>query len=271
MELDVNRLLSDAAHELATEPSVVTTLEHIVALCTEAIDTCTGASITVLENGELRTLAASDDSLAGVDRLQQTLAEGPCYAALTSREPSISSDLDTDERWSRWGPEVVSGTGIRSLICYSLFAHDDAAGTLTLYAARPDAFGQEDVLEGQVLAAHASVALATQYQERQLQGILERRTVIGQATGILIERFGLSSDQAFAVMRRVSQHHNIKLHALAQHLVETGELLDSAPTDDTSAADRVPGSVPAEGVTEDPRVIVIPPEGVDQPEVEDPA
>jgi AmiR/NasT family two-component response regulator len=88
-----------------------------------------------------------------------------------------------------------------------------------------------------VLAAHTSVVLAANLKEEQLHRALESRTVIGQATGRLIERFGLDADQAFAVMRRVSQDHNIKIYALAQHLVETGVLLDpwTAPKDDDEA------------------------------------
>ena len=67
------------------------------------------------------------------------------------------------------------------------------------------------------------VATARQAAEEEV-GFAE--SLCNEATGILIERFGLSADQAFAVMRRVSQNHNVKLHTLAEHLVETGELLD---------------------------------------------
>jgi hypothetical protein len=38
-------------------------------------------------------------------------------------------------------------------------------------------------------------------------------------------------------MRRVSQHHNIKVHALAEHLVRTGELLDGEPSRAVDGAD----------------------------------
>jgi transcriptional regulator with GAF, ATPase, and Fis domain len=245
MTFDFNRLLADAARELAGEPSVVTTLEHVVSLCAEAVGSCELASISVLEDGELHSLATSDESLLVVDQLQRAFGEGPCYEALRSHEASVSGDLGADPRWPSWGERAVAEAGVRSLLSYCLFSRDGSAGTLTLYGTRSDAFDHEDLLEGQVLAAHAAVALATHYKERQLQGALERRTVIGQATGILIERFGLSPDQAFAVMRRVSQHHNVKLHVIAQHLVETGVLLDTfrhgeESEDDDASAGAVP-------------------------------
>ena len=51
---------------------------------------------------------------------------------------------------------------------------------------------------------------------------LERRTVIGQATGILIERYTLSPEGAFAALARVSSERNRKLYDIAVELVAEG-------------------------------------------------
>jgi AmiR/NasT family two-component response regulator len=56
-----------------------------------------------------------------------------------------------------------------------------------------------------------------------LQDALVTREVIGQAQGILMERERITPDQAFAVLRRASQHLNVKLRVVAQALVDTGE------------------------------------------------
>jgi GAF domain-containing protein len=226
MDYDFNRLLADAARELAQEPSVVTTLEHLVQLCTDEVPGCDHACISVAEAGEIRTLAATDEALASLDRLQATLGEGPCLDTLQSPEAVVSNDLGHDQRWPSWSPRVVEEAGLRSLMSFCVFSSGESAGALILYSRKDDGFDHEDLLEAQVLAAQAAVALATTLKERQLHQALQTRTVIGQATGILIERFGLAPDGAFAVMRRVSQNHNIKLHVLAEHLVETGILLD---------------------------------------------
>ncbi len=53
---------------------------------------------------------------------------------------------------------------------------------------------------------------------------LERRTVIGEATGILMERYRLGPDAAMDVLRRLSQDGNRKLHDLAVELVQTSSL-----------------------------------------------
>jgi GAF domain-containing protein len=240
MDTDFNRLLASAARDVAAEPAITTTLERAVGLCAEAIEGCDMAGVTIMSarssRGEVRTMAATDDVIRSLDELQLELAEGPCCRELRHEELVTVNDLEHDGRWPAWGPRAATTAGVCSLLSYRLFAAGDAVGALTLYARVPSAFDHEDVLEGQTLAAHASVALAATVKEAQLHRALESRTVIGQATGILIERFGLDADKAFAVMRRVSQNHNIKLHVLAEHLVRTGVLLDPEPLSDGTKA-----------------------------------
>ena len=57
-----------------------------------------------------------------------------------------------------------------------------------------------------------------------LRKAVDTRTVIGQAQGILMERYSISPQQAFAVLLRYSQDYNVKLYDLARRLVETDDL-----------------------------------------------
>jgi AmiR/NasT family two-component response regulator len=66
-----------------------------------------------------------------------------------------------------------------------------------------------------------SVALAAAQEIETLHSAVEARTVIGQAEGILMERFDLLPHQAFAVLRRVSQETNTRLNAVAVELVKS--------------------------------------------------
>jgi len=65
---------------------------------------------------------------------------------------------------------------------------------------------------------------AAQGQVRHLLVALEHRTVIGQATGIVMERFGLTADEAFQALARLSQEQNVKLFELASRLTQTRHL-----------------------------------------------
>ena len=67
--------------------------------------------------------------------------------------------------------------------------------------------------------------------QQDLWRTIDSRNLIGQAQGILMQRYDLTAAKAFAVLRRYSQHHNIKLVVLAEQLTSTGHLpgLDDAP------------------------------------------
>ena len=225
---EFDRQLASAARALAEEPSTLSTLERAVQVATELIAGCDVAGISVVRDGQIDTPAASHESLRRMDDLQFEIEEGPCRDALKEHEVVMVSDLATDQRWPRWAPRMVEEVGVRSSLSLRLFLEGDDLGALNLYGYEPDAFDQEDLLDGLVLAAHAAVALANTLEQDQLKRALDTRRVIGEATGMLRERFDLSTDQAFSVLKRVSSELNIKLFRVARYLVETGEL----PQDD---------------------------------------
>jgi GAF domain-containing protein len=132
-----------------------------------------------------------------------------------------SDDLSTDERWPRWGPEVAGRLGPFSIVSYRLFSTGDNLGALNLYGRSRAAFSSDDIHDGVALAAHIGVALAAAQEVENLEKALGGRTVIGQATGILMERFELTADRAFSVLIRLSKHKNVKLRQLAEQIVET--------------------------------------------------
>ena len=60
--------------------------------------------------------------------------------------------------------------------------------------------------------------------EQGLQEALSSRTLIGQAEGILMERFGIDGERAFEVLRRYSQDFNVKLRDVAAQTVSSRRL-----------------------------------------------
>jgi hypothetical protein len=90
----------------------------------------------------------------------------------------------------------------------------------------PGAFDDEGQEIGQMLAGHAAVALAGAEHEEHLRAGMNSRDVIGQAKGILMERYRLTAHQAFGVLARVSQEKNRKLVDIARELADTGAMPD---------------------------------------------
>lgn len=222
---DFRNELADAAREMQDDDSPKEAMERAVKIATQIIPGCQAAGICVVHRGErIDTHAASDDLVREIDALQHELSEGPCLDALREDHTVVSDDLATDSRWPQWGPRVVQQLGLASSVSYRLYSTDKDLGALNLYGAEVSAFTAEDVADGLALAAHVGVALAAAQQVEHLEYALRGRTVTGQATGILMERFDLSPDRAFSVLSRLSQQKNVKLREIAEQIVTTRTL-----------------------------------------------
>jgi response regulator NasT len=98
-----------------------------------------------------------------------------------------------------------------------------AAGAVALHRASGPLDAADRTVAEEV-ALHARVALAAWDATEELERGLAARTLIGQAQGILMERFSLDADRAFQVLRRYSQDGNVKLAEVARRVVQTGAL-----------------------------------------------
>jgi len=132
-------------------------------------------------------------------------------------------DLRTEQRWPRFAAEVVD-LGVGSMLSFQLFVTGGNLGALNLYSGRPHSFDEEAEAIGVVFASHAAVALAGAQQEERMRTAMTSREVIGQAQGILMERFRLTGPQAFQVLARASSHTNRKVADIAEELTATGDL-----------------------------------------------
>lgn len=217
----LTRQLADAARSMEGWSSTQQTLDSVVSLATEIVRGCDLVGISVVHRDRIDTPAGSDESLNRIDELQYVLREGPCFDALRHHATVHSGHLATDARWPRWGPLVAREAGVVSVVSYRLYTTDETLGAMNLYSLEPDAFDSDDIYNGQALAAHVAVALATAQNVENLEMAITTRTVIGRAEGILMERFDITPAQAFAVLRRVSQDRNVKLNRVAEELVVT--------------------------------------------------
>lgn len=224
-------VLAEAARDVAANPGVQDALQSVVDLAMASCE-CAGASVTLVRTtGGAETTATSSELIERADNLQYEFDEGPCLRAAEQGGAYLIVDTATDPRWPVWGPAVAT-MGLRSVLSIHLFTDARVLGALNLYYTGIDEFADDEVETAKVVAAHASVALARLRSERDLWRAIDSRHLIGQAQGILMERYRLTPEKAFAVLRRHSQQHNIKLHELAATLVRTGRLPDGPKNPD---------------------------------------
>jgi hypothetical protein len=182
------------------------------------------------DDGGLDTIVATAPLARHLDELQYELGEGPILEAFETTGLGIAEagDLATDGRFPRWGPAAAEA-GIHDVLTLGLYPKQDPPrmGTLNVYASQAHGLDDTDRDIAVILAAHASTALAgtlattaADLEKAQLVQAISSRDVIGQAKGILMERRGISADEAFGVLRAASQSLNVKLAQVAQTLVD---------------------------------------------------
>lgn len=212
------------ALDLHKQPDTEATVQAVAeyALATVGADR---AGVMLLHGRQRVEIAATTDpSVDRADELQLELDEGPCLSAIAAGEVFVIPDTRSEQRWPRWCQEV-SQLGILSVLSIRLATDSSKVGSLNLYADTTDRFNDDsDVAVAQILARHASIALDNARQFDSLLQAVDGRTAIGQAQGILMERYSLDEAQAFAVLRRYSQQSNTKLGEVARKLVATREL-----------------------------------------------
>lgn len=223
--MDRSRVVTMAQElsERLTPGDLDQTLRRITDAAVEVLPEVDYASITVKHrDGTLETIAPTDDILKGIDAAQYNLREGPCYDAAVEASHRVCPDLTNDERFPRYAPLAVAA-GIRAQAGIRLFDTPQAAqGALNLYSQQVGAFAGDQTL-AELFRHHAATAIRYAGEVADLREAMLTRQVIGQAVGIIMERYELPDARAFAFLTRLSNDRNVKLRLIAQELVAASE------------------------------------------------
>ncbi|WP_332872713.1 GAF and ANTAR domain-containing protein [Kribbella monticola] len=211
------------ATELHDSDGVTETVDAVVEFALRALNCSHAGVMFAVRDGRPQVAAVSDPVIETVYEFQIEAGEGPMIDALSNGVVVHIPDAKVDPRWPRWS-ELLGDLGIHSVLHLPLVVSDRTGGVLSVYNTMPDAFSTDDEAVAHILARHAAVAVASAREEANLAQAVDARKLIGQAMGILMERFDLDADRAFEVLRRYSQHGNIKLREVAQQLVDTRKL-----------------------------------------------
>jgi GAF domain-containing protein len=221
---DLGEVMGRIARSIQQEHGdVEKTLQAITFSALHAIPGADAVSVSLVRGGRVEPRAATGDLPREIDDLQSRLDEGPCLDALRNERTVRIEDTSTEDRWPRFAAEAAAH-GVGSSISFQLFVEGDTLGALNVYSRRPHAFDEDAETIGLVFASHASIALSAAKNEENLHRAIDKRELIGQATGILMERHRLTAPQAFQVLVQASSHTNRKLFDLADELATTGTM-----------------------------------------------
>ncbi|MGX9789789.1 GAF and ANTAR domain-containing protein [Mycobacterium sp. MMS18-G62] len=230
-EIDLYAGLRGVAGLVAGARGVVDLLGDVAEFAVHAIPGVDGAGVALVQPHDgaprVRTGAATAVFVHNIDNVQyEELNEGPCITCMETRRPCLSGSLGSDKRWPHFGGRVAR-MGVHSALSLPLIVGGEVIGAINAYARSRDAFGEHAVQLGSQFAGPAAVSVynaqllaGAQERTKALQRALESRAVIDQAVGIIRSRSGVSAEVAFDRLTRLSQTENIKLHLVAERMVE---------------------------------------------------
>lgn len=179
------------------------------------------AGITLASrDGTVHSPSATGRYPALLDEIQQRHEQGPCLSAAWEQHLIRIDDMNSEKRWPYYCKHALLETPIRSVISFQLFADHNHMGALNFYADKPRAYDKEAAEMGYILASHTAVAWSMLRRDEQFRSALASRDIIGQAKGMIMERFKIDAVQAFELLKRLSQSSNTPLAAVAHQLVE---------------------------------------------------
>lgn len=180
------------------------------------------AGITQAVSGhcrEIASTAATSPVPTKLDELQQKYQQGPCWDAIWDHHTVRVDDFASETRWPEFIAAAPTDTPIRSSLSLQLYTDDTELGALCLYSERPNIFDAHIEEISLALAAHAAIAFSGARRSEQFRSALASRDIIGQAKGIVMERFKINAVAAFGLLLRLSQNTNTPLHEIARRLI----------------------------------------------------
>ena len=203
---------SQQLHETLTPHS---TLRTAVRLAVHLMPGAEHAGISVIERGnKIRTLAWTDEVVRSAESRHTGREQHGPWDQLWNSPVARITDSEADDGW-----DVLAALGLRSALSLRLRADRRRLTVLTAYARKPGAFDEEATRVGRLFSAHVSIALDSATVREQLTEAMHTRDLIGQATGILMERQGIDAAAAFESLVRASQRETVKLRDLARRIV----------------------------------------------------
>jgi len=218
---DFASALAEAARTINQPRTVEETLETIAHTARSSVPGFDEVGISLVhKDGSVETKAATGELVWQLDKLQYDLNEGPCVSSLRDEPVIIVDHIAHEQRWNAFVPEAVK-LGLKAQMALRLYVDEDGTiGGINLYSTSSDTIADDAPAVAEVFAAQAAVALGRVQEIHQLNEALQSRQQIGTAIGILMERYKVDQQGAFAFLSRLSSHSNVKLRDVAARIVE---------------------------------------------------
>lgn len=213
---------------LIDHPDVRAFLQHLAEFTARTLgtdgDTYCGVTLQRSPREQL-TVGSSDAKARAMDEVQYDHDDGPCLHALRVEDEVFIPDVRTEERWPDF-MEHIARNGVGAMYCLPLDLEGQARAALNLYAEDVSVFSEAFRRVARAFSVQASQALRLAVRVAQhaataedLHSVLQTRTEIDLAVGIIMGQDNCSQKDAFDKLRRASNSRNVKVRILAAGMV----------------------------------------------------
>jgi GAF domain-containing protein len=215
---------------LVGERTMGDTLQRVADLGQAALPGADLTGLTLLERqGRPTTAVCTSPEAIEFDQIQYELGDGPCLTAFREMRVISVPSMEAETRWPEFAARA-SVKGVHASLSAPLIVGDGGIGALNFYSRAPEAFSPDDEETAETFGLHAAVVLANAqaywnaYElSQQLEHAMASRAGIEQAKGVLIGESGVTSDEAFDLLKRASQRQNRKLREVASEIVNRAQ------------------------------------------------
>jgi GAF domain-containing protein len=225
-------LLQRFARTLVHQYDLDEVLSELAGELTEVLEVAGAGVMLTDDNGDLRFVSSSDETLKHLEDLQIDLDEGPCLRAYRAAERVMATDLRNDDRFPRFGPRAVA-VGMLAVFSYPLQYEEQVFGGLNLYRTEPGSLDEDQEELGAAFSdistlylMHGSDDERREQLTRQLQGALDSRVIIEQAKGFVAAMCGTTPSAAFETLRAYARGSGRRLREVATEVVERRTTID---------------------------------------------
>ena len=205
------------------------TLRRVAELAKQTLPEVEDVSLTMIDHGQPRTVVFTGSLAVDLDERQYELGFGPCLDAAKTGQSIIVDTGSIDSPYREFA-RIAARAGVRQVVSVGLPLAQRSIGGLNIYRIADAPLSPAFIEHAEVFAGYAAVAVnnVASYagavtEATHLRRAMQSRAVIEQAKGILMARDRCTADEAFEMLRRISQQRNVKLQQIAQSIVQSAQ------------------------------------------------
>ncbi|OBF19183.1 GAF and ANTAR domain-containing protein [Mycobacterium kubicae] len=214
----IRKVMSDLAEQSTAGTDVTRALGTVTAGAVRLIRGAECADLMLIDGERFESVAPTAAFAPELDAVQMQYGRGPCLEAALDDPVIRVPDLAREDRWPEF-TAAATAHGVRSVLTFQIHRCQHCAGALNVYGCAAGTFTVEDEAIGAMLAAHAAITMLANQKATDLDSMLDDRDVIGQAKGILMERFKIDAARAMELIAARSKDANVSIESIAHDIV----------------------------------------------------